>query len=53
MVFVHARNATVKTATTLKEMAAFRGDRDHFAPAQTPALGQAEKKVLYNSYYSY
>ena len=45
MVFVHARNATVRTAIALKEMAASKGEGDLIAPEQSPALGQAEKQV--------
>jgi len=45
MVFVHARNATVKTAMTLREMAANQGDSALFHAPQGPEFGQAEKQV--------
>ena len=45
MVFVHARNATVKTALTLREMAANQGDSALFHAPQGPEYGQAEKQV--------
>lgn len=45
MVFVHARNATVKTAMTLREMATNQGDAALFHPPQSPEYGQAEKQV--------
>ena len=45
MVFVHARNATVRTAQVLRDLAASRGDLPHFQPEQTPQLGNAEKQV--------
>jgi len=45
MVFVHARNATVKTAMTLREMAANQGDAALFHAPQGPEFGQAEKQV--------
>jgi len=45
MVFVHARNATVKTAMTLREMAANQGDAALFHAPQSPEFGQAEKQV--------
>ena len=45
MVFVHARNATVRTATALRDLASSRGDLPHFQPEQTPHLGLAEKQV--------
>lgn len=46
MVFVHARNATVKTALTLREMAANQGDSALFRAPQGPEYGQAEKQVM-------
>ncbi|PFX22952.1 activating signal cointegrator 1 complex subunit 3-like [Stylophora pistillata] len=46
MVFVHARNATVKTALTLREMAANQGDSALFHAPQGPEYGQAEKQVM-------
>lgn len=45
MVFVHARNATVKTAMTLREMATNQGDAALFHPPQSPEYGQAQKQV--------
>lgn len=46
MVFVHARNATVKTALTLREMAANQGDTAAFHVEQTPEYGTAQKQVM-------
>ncbi|KAJ7363490.1 activating signal cointegrator 1 complex subunit [Desmophyllum pertusum] len=46
MVFVHARNATVKTALTLREMAANQGDAKLFHAPQGPEYGTAEKQVM-------
>lgn len=45
MVFVHARNATVKTATALRDLAASYGHQSHFMPEQSAHLGQAQKQV--------
>lgn len=45
MVFVHARNATIKTATALRDLSVSEGDQSYFLPEQTPQLGQAEKQV--------
>ena len=45
MVFVHARNATVKTAMSLRDLATNYGDLTYFQPEQSPRLGQAEKQV--------
>ena len=45
MVFVHARNATVKTALTLREMAANQGDSALFQAKQSAEYGAAEKQV--------
>ena len=45
MVFVHARNATVRTATALRELAASNGDLAHFQPEQNPQFGLADKQV--------
>lgn len=50
MVFVHARNATVKTAMSLKDSSVAKGDSDLFSPEQSPALGQAEKQVNHTSF---
>ena len=44
--FVHARNATVKTASVLRDMAKNEGQSKHFAPQQTTQLGIAEKQVI-------
>ena len=46
MVFVHARNETVRTAMLLREMANNKGHKAHFAPAQGNKLGEALKQVL-------
>ena len=43
--FVHARNATVKTAMSLRDLATNYGDLSYFQPEQSPRLGQAEKQV--------
>ena len=43
--FVHARNATVRTATALRDLASSRGELPHFQPEQTSHLGLAEKQV--------
>ncbi|XP_028280593.1 activating signal cointegrator 1 complex subunit 3 [Parambassis ranga] len=45
MVFVHARNATVRTAMGLIEMAKNHGDSCVFQPDQGPDYGQCEKQV--------
>ncbi|XP_038077615.1 activating signal cointegrator 1 complex subunit 3-like [Patiria miniata] len=45
MVFVHARNATVTTAQSLREIAKTQGDSLMFRPDQNPAFGNAEKQV--------
>lgn len=45
MVFVHARNATVKTAMGLIEMAKNHGEICFFQPDQGPDYGQCEKQV--------
>ena len=45
MVFVHARNETVRTATTLCDMAKNKGDITMFQPQQSPKYGDAEKQV--------
>lgn len=49
MVFVHARNAAVKTALTLREMANNHGDSGLFQAKQSPVYGAAEKQVNYSS----
>ncbi|XP_031554350.1 activating signal cointegrator 1 complex subunit 3-like [Actinia tenebrosa] len=45
MVFVHARNATVKTAMVLRELANNHGDSKCFRADQDPQFGAAEKQV--------
>ncbi|XP_045900311.1 activating signal cointegrator 1 complex subunit 3 [Micropterus dolomieu] len=45
MVFVHARNATVRTAMGLIEMAKNHGETSFFQPAQGPDYGQCEKQI--------
>lgn len=46
MVFVHARNATVKTALTLREMANNQGDATLFRAEPSAEYGAAEKQVF-------
>ncbi|KAM4904291.1 activating signal cointegrator 1 complex subunit 3 [Sylvia borin] len=45
MVFVHARNATVRTAMALREKAKNNGHICHFLSLQGSEYGQAEKQV--------
>ncbi|XP_048349860.1 activating signal cointegrator 1 complex subunit 3 [Sphaerodactylus townsendi] len=45
MVFVHARNATVRTAMALREKAKNNGHICYFLPSQGPDYGQCEKQV--------
>ncbi|XP_023618052.1 activating signal cointegrator 1 complex subunit 3 isoform X4 [Myotis lucifugus] len=45
MVFVHARNATVRTAMSLIEKAKNNGQMSCFLPTQGPEYGHAEKQV--------
>lgn len=45
MVFVHARNATVRTAMGLIEMAKNHGETCYFQPEQSADFGQCEKQV--------
>ncbi|XP_059501244.1 activating signal cointegrator 1 complex subunit 3 [Stegostoma tigrinum] len=45
MVFVHARNSTVRTAMLLQEMAKNQGDIIYFAPSQSADYGSAEKQI--------
>ncbi|OCT80431.1 activating signal cointegrator 1 complex subunit 3 [Xenopus laevis] len=45
MVFVHARNSTVRTAMALRELAKNNGHSLYFLPNQGPEYGQAEKQV--------
>ena len=52
MVFVHARNETVRTAFALSELARNKGDSALFTPEQNPSYGEAQKAVsfIYISY---
>lgn len=43
MVFVHARNATVRTANVLREMAQVKGHLKDFEPTDNSAAGSAHK----------
>ena len=45
MVFVHARNATTRTALIIKELALKRGQAHLFAPPDNSALGLAQKNI--------
>lgn len=45
MVFVHARNSTVRTAMSLIEMSKNRGESSFFQPEQGPDYGHCEKQV--------
>ncbi|CAL8248146.1 unnamed protein product [Lota lota] len=45
MVFVHARNATVRTAMALIEMAKNRGEASFFQPDHGPDYGQCDKQI--------
>jgi hypothetical protein len=45
MVFVHARNATVRTGLKLTEMANNRGHSQLFLPEDSPQYGQAQKAM--------
>lgn len=45
MVFVHARNETVRTANVLSDIAKNSGDSSLFSPEQTPRYGDALKQV--------
>ena len=51
--FVHARNATVKTATALRDLASSSGDSPLFVPDQSAQLGFAEKQVCYPLAHTY
>ncbi|XP_076827951.1 activating signal cointegrator 1 complex subunit 3 isoform X3 [Brachyhypopomus gauderio] len=46
MVFVHARNSTVRTAMSLIEMAKNRGESSFFQPDHGPDYGQCDKQNL-------
>uniref|UniRef100_A0A4W3HS85 Activating signal cointegrator 1 complex subunit 3 n=1 Tax=Callorhinchus milii TaxID=7868 RepID=A0A4W3HS85_CALMI len=48
MVFVHARNSTVRTAMALQEMAKNRGEIMYFLPKHGPDYGSAEKQKSRN-----
>ncbi|KAM7382305.1 hypothetical protein PAMP_002043 [Pampus punctatissimus] len=48
MVFVHARNATVRTAMGLIEMAKNHGETCFFQPDQGPDYGQCEKQIQHS-----
>lgn len=50
--FVHARNATVRTAMSLIEMAKNFGDISFFQPNQGPEYGQCEKQVRPYGFYT-
>lgn len=43
MVFVHARNATIRTATVFREMAQTRGHLKYFEPEDSSTVGLARK----------
>ena len=43
--FVHARNATVKTATALRDLASSSGDSSFFLPEESAQLGLAQRQV--------
>nr|CAD7458407.1 unnamed protein product [Timema tahoe] len=45
MVFVHARNATMRTATILKEIALQKNQLNLFEPDKSSAMGQARKSM--------
>lgn len=45
MVFVHARNETVRTAFNLIEQARNKGDTPHFVVEQSKGFGDAQKAV--------
>lgn len=45
MVFVHARNATIKTATKLRDMAKNMGDIGHFMPEDSKEYGEAQRQM--------
>ena len=46
MVFVHARNATVRTAMNLRETAQTMGDLPEFEADKNAAYGAVEKQVV-------
>jgi activating signal cointegrator complex subunit 3 len=47
MVFVHARNETVRTAMLLRELAKNMGDISLFLAEQNPKYGEAMKQVCF------
>ena len=46
MVFVHARNATVRTARTLNDYAANANEVSYFLPERDAEYGRSEKQVF-------
>ena len=51
MVFVHARNDTVRTAMVLRDMAKnSKNDWSYFSPEQSRQYGEAEKSVSKKKY---
>jgi activating signal cointegrator complex subunit 3 len=48
MVFVHARNATVRTATVLRDMAQTKGQLDLFKAEGNAAFGNAQRAVQHS-----
>ena len=48
MVFVHARNATIKTATKLKDMAKNQGESEFFRPESDKAYGDAQRQMSHS-----
>ena len=45
MVFVHARNATIKTALKLREMAKHQGESEFFRPEQSKEYGESQRQM--------
>jgi activating signal cointegrator complex subunit 3 len=45
MVFVHARNATIKTALKLREIAKNQGEIEFFRPEQSKEYGEAQRQM--------
>jgi activating signal cointegrator complex subunit 3 len=45
MIFVHARNETVKTALKLREMAKNQGDSEFFRPESSKEYGDSQKQM--------
>lgn len=48
MVFVHARNATIKTALKLRDTAKTKGDIMNFLAEQSKAFGETQKNVSHS-----